>query len=110
MSSSALSTTWLGARTGRDPRALDALRRSGELLGVRVNGRYDFPSWQFGPDGRVLPALPRVIAAARAAGLSDERLAQLLGARAGLGSGRRLADALADGNVEHVLAVVRGAA
>ena len=105
-----METTWLGTRTGRDPRALDALRRSGELLGVRVNGHYDFPSWQFGPDGRVLPALARVIAAARGRGMSDERLAGLLGARAGLGSGRRLADVLAEGNVEHVLSVVHGAA
>jgi hypothetical protein len=105
-----LSTSWLGARLGRDPRALDAARREGRLLGVRADDGYTFPAWQFGRDGNVLPALPRVISAARSVGLSDERLGSLLQARSGLGSGRILADALRDGNVEHVLSVVHAAA
>jgi hypothetical protein len=104
-----LSTDWLGARLGRDPRALDAARKDGRLLGVRVNGHYEFPAWQFGRDGDVLPDLPRVIAAARAAGMTDDRLGALLQARSGLGSGRVLADALRDGNVDHVLSVVHAA-
>jgi hypothetical protein len=108
--SSSLSTSWLGARLGRDPGALDAARREGLLLGVRVNGHYEFPAWQFGRDGHVLPALPRVIRAARAVGMSDDRLGSLLQARAGLGSGRRLADSLRDGNVDHVLNVVHASA
>ena len=107
--SGSLSTTWLGARLGRDPRELDVARREGRLLGVRVNGHYEFPAWQFGRDGEVLPAVPRVIAAARAAGMTDDRLGSLLQARSGLGSGRRLSDALCEGNVEHVLAVVYAA-
>jgi hypothetical protein len=106
---SSLSTDWLGARLGRDPHAVDAARREGRLLGVRVGGHYEFPAWQFGRDGQVLPALPRVIAAARAAGMTDDRLGSLLQARSGLGSGRRLADALRDGNVDHVLSVVHAA-
>ena len=106
----ALSTSWLGARLGRDPQALDAARREGRLLGVRSDGGYAFPAWQFDRDGNVLAALPRVIGAARAVGLSDERLGSLLQARSGLGSGRVLADALREGNVEHVLAVVHAAA
>ena len=105
-----LSTSWLGARLGRDPQALDAARREGRLLGVRTDGGYTFPAWQFGRDGNVLPALPRVISAARSVGLSDERLGSLLQARSGLGSGRVLADSLRDGNVEHVLSVVHAAA
>ena len=105
-----LSTSWLGARLGRDPQALDAARREGRLLGVRTENGYVFPAWQFGRDGNVLPALPRVISASRAVGLSDERLASLLQARSGLGSGRVLADSLRDGNVEHVLTVVHSAA
>ena len=104
-----ISRSWLGARTGLDPGALDALRREGRLLGVRKGSTYEFPSWQFGPDGRPLPALQRVIAVARAARISDERLAQLLGARAGLRSERRLADSLREGNIEHVLAVIQAA-
>jgi hypothetical protein len=104
--SGSISTTWLGARLGRDPKSLDAARRDGRLLGVRVNGHFEFPSWQFGRDGEVLPAVPRVIAAARAVGMSDDRLGALLQARSGLGSGRRLCDALRDGNIDHVLTVV----
>ena len=104
-----ISTAWLGARLGRDPKSLDAARRDGRLLGVRVNGHYEFPSWQFGRDGEVLPAVPRVIAAARADGMSDDRLGALLQARSGLGSGRRLSDSLRDGNVDHVLAVIHAA-
>jgi hypothetical protein len=107
---SSLSTSWLGSRLGRDPGALDAARREGRLLGVRVDGHYEFPAWQFGRDGDVLPALPRVIQAARALGMTDDRLGSLLQARAGLGSGRRLSDALRDGNVEHVLGVVHASA
>jgi hypothetical protein len=106
--SGSISTAWLGARLGRDPKSLDAARRDGRLLGVRANGHFEFPSWQFGRDGEVLPAVPRVIAAARAVGMSDDRLGALLHARSGLGSGRRLCDALRDGNVDHVLAVVHG--
>jgi|SRR5579884_3292 len=104
--SDSLSTTWLGARLGRDPQELDAARRAGRMLGVRVNGHYAFPAWQFGPDGDVLPAVPRIIAAARAVGLGDDRLGRLLETPSGLGSGRRLADALRDGHVDHVLSVV----
>jgi hypothetical protein len=106
----ALSTSWLGARLGRDPQALDAARREGRLLGLRGDDGYTFPAWQFGRDGTVLPALPRVISAARSVGMSDERLGSLPEARSGLGSGRVLADALRDGNVEHVLSVVHSAA
>jgi hypothetical protein len=106
-----LSTSWLGARLGSDPHALDAARREGRLLGVRAEGGYTFPAWQFGRDGNVLPGLPRVITAARSVGISDERLGSLLQARCGgLRSDRVLADALRDGNIEHVLSVVHAAA
>jgi hypothetical protein len=104
--SSSLSTSWLGARTGLDPGRLETLRRRGELLGVAAGGHYEFPSWQFGQDGRPLPALAHVIAAARSVGIDDERLVRLLNCRAGLRSGRCLGDALRDGNVEHVVSVV----
>jgi hypothetical protein len=108
--SSSLSATWLGARLGRDPAAVDAARREGRLLGIRVGDRYEYPAWQFDSAGNVLPAIPRVIAAARGLGLSDDRLGALLRARSGLGAERRLADALRDGNVDHVLSVIHAAA
>ena len=106
---SSLSESWLGARTGLDPGRLDVLRRRSELLGVRVGDRYEYPAWQFGPDGQPLPALAAVLSASRSVGLSDERVAELLNAPAGLGSGRRLGDALRDGNVEHVVSVILAA-
>jgi hypothetical protein len=109
MSSGSLSESWLGARTGLDPARLDVLRRRGELLGVRVGSQYEYPAWQFGPDGQPLPALAAVLSASRSAGVSDERVVQLLNAPAGLGSDRRLGDALRDGNVEHVVSVILSA-
>jgi hypothetical protein len=107
--SNSLSASWLGARTGIDPHRLEMLRRRGELLGVLVGDHYEYPSWQFGPDGQTLPSLTRVLSTARSVGISDERLVQLMCARAGLGSGRCLGDALRDGNVEHVVSVVLSA-
>ncbi|HST18820.1 MAG TPA: hypothetical protein VLK36_14215 [Gaiellaceae bacterium] len=107
--SSSLSASWLGARTGLDPGRLEALRRQGRLLGVPSGNGYDYPAWQFGPDGQPLPALAHVLAASRSVGMSDERVAELLNTRAGLGSDRRVGDALRDGNVEHVIAVVLNA-
>jgi hypothetical protein len=108
--SSSLSTSWLSARLGRDRQTIDRLRRSGQLLGVRGDGGYVFPAWQFDAHGRVLPALPRVIAVARSLGLSDERLAEVLQLRLGLTSDTRVADSLRDGKVERVLTIVRAAA
>jgi hypothetical protein len=105
-----LSTSWLGARLGRDPQSLDRLRRAGQILGVRRNGGYAFPAWQFDAQGRVIDGIPRVIEAARSAGVPDERLGELLQMRLGLASQRRLVDSLRDGNVEHVVSVVRRAA
>jgi hypothetical protein len=105
-----LTTSWLGARLGRDPQVLDRLRRAGEILGVRRNGSFAFPAWQFDAQGRVVEGMPRVIGEARTAGLSDERLGEVLQMRVGLGSQRRLVDSLREGDVERVLAVVRQAA
>jgi hypothetical protein len=106
---SSLSASWLGARTGLDPGRLETMRRRGDLLAFVRDGEYVYPPWQFDSDGRPLPSLPRLLAATRSAGLSDERVAELLGARAGLSGDRCLGDALRDGNVEHVLSVVLAA-
>lgn len=106
---SSLSASWLGTRTGLDPGRLETLRRRGDLLAVLQDGEYVYPPWQFGADGQPLPAFPRLLATARGAGVTDERLAQLLGARAGLSGDRCLGDALRDGNIEHVLSVVLAA-
>jgi hypothetical protein len=108
---SGLTTSWLAGRLGQQPARIEALRRSGLLLGVpRADGQRIYPSWQFGRDGRPLPALPRVIAAARAAGLDDAALHRLVTIRDGLTGGRRLVDALRGGSEEPVLRAIARAA
>ena len=105
-----LSGSWLSSRLGVGTQRLDAMRRAGELLGVRRAGGYDFlyPAWQFGPDGKPLPVMERLVRAGRDAGLSDERLYDVLATRTGISGDARLADALRDGKDEYVLSVVRG--
>ena len=102
-----LATTWLAVRLGTDDRRVDAMRRAGELLGVPcAGGEYRYPSWQFGPDGKALPAIPRIVHAARAAGLDDMRLYKVMNMRLGLGSERRLVDVLREGGDDAVVAAV----
>jgi hypothetical protein len=105
-----LSGSWLSSRLGVGTRRLDAMRRAGELLGVRRPGGADFlyPAWQFAPDGKPLPVIERLVRAGRGAGLSDERLYEVLAARTGISGEGRLADAVRQGKDEYVLSVVRG--
>jgi hypothetical protein len=104
-----LSGSWLSTRLGVGTQRLDAMRRGGELLGVRRPGGHDYlyPSWQFAPDGKPLPAIPDLIRAARGAGMSDDRLYEVLAARTGISGDERLADALRQGRDAYVLSVVR---
>lgn len=106
-----LSGSWLSSRLGIGTHRLDAMRRAGELLGVRRPGGQDylFPAWQFAPDGEPLPVVPRLVAAGRGRGLSDERLYRVLTSRAGITGGERLVEALKDGRDEYVLSIVRNA-
>jgi hypothetical protein len=106
-----LSGSWLSTRLGVGTHRLDAMRRGGELLGVRRPGgnEYLYPAWQFAPDGTPLPVMQRLVQAARGKGLSDERLYELLAARSGISGEERLADALRHGRDEYVVSVVRGA-
>ena len=106
-----LSGSWLSTRLGVGTNRLDAMRRAGELLGVRRPGGWDFlyPAWQFAPDGKPLPVIERIVAAGRSAGMSDERLYEVLAARTGISGEARVADALREGKDEYVLSVVRGA-
>ncbi len=106
-----LSGSWLSSRLGIGTQRLDAMRRGGELLGVRRAGGQDYlyPAWQFGPEGKPLPIVARLVAAARANGLSDDRLYEVLTSRAGLSGSGRLADALREGREDYVLGVIRAA-
>ena len=107
-----LSGAWLAARLGVPPSRLDAMRRAGELLGVRPTGgwEYVYPAWQFNGGGKPLAAIPRVLRAARAAGLDDAELYEVLTRRVGLVGDRTLVDVLHDGSENHVVAVVARAA
>jgi hypothetical protein len=107
-----LSGSWLSTRLGVGTQRLDAMRRGGELLGVRRPGGHDYlyPSWQFAADGKPLPMIPELIREARGSGMSDERLYEVLAARTGISGDERLADALRQGRDAYVLSVVRSTA
>jgi hypothetical protein len=103
-----LTGSWLSSRLGVGTQRLDAMRRAGELLGVRRAGGYDYlyPAWQFAADGKPLPVVPRLVRAGRGAGFSDERLYEILAARTGISGDERLADAVREGRDEYVLSVI----
>ena len=106
-----LSASWLAVRTGLEPRLIEAMRRDGELIGVRPPGSWEhyYPLWQFDEDWRPLPEVKRITQAARERGLDERRLYEVLNARLGLGGERRLGSALRTGNVDRVLAAIRSA-
>ncbi len=107
----ALSASWLASRLGIMPERLDALRRSGKLLAVRPPGSTEhlYPLWQFDDDGRPLEGVGRVLEAARAAGLDERGLYELLARRIGLVDQRRLADVMREGGWDQVIAAIRAA-
>jgi hypothetical protein len=99
-----LTTDWLAARLGVQPARVEALRRSGELVGVRrADGKHVFPSWQFGKDGRPYPLMARLIRAARAAGVDDGTLHELVSRRIRFVGRDRLVDSLVEDSPDRVL-------
>ena len=105
-----LSASWLAVRTGTEPRRLDAMRRAGELIGYRPKGAREhyYPVWQFDDEWRPLPIVPRLVREGRSRGLTENRLYEILSARAGLyGGAARLGDSLREGRDEHVLDAIR---
>jgi hypothetical protein len=106
-----LAGSWLAARLGVDTGRLDAMRRDGELIGVRLPGEqtWRYPAWQF-RNGRPRPLVPAIVREARAAGLDELRLYEVMTMRLGLGGERRLADLLVAGEDEAVLAGIRSSA
>jgi hypothetical protein len=106
-----LSASWLAARIGIEPVKLDVMRRGGELIAVRKPDATDwlYPAWQY--HGRTpRRVIPRIVNAAREAGLSETRLYEILTAPLGLGGRRRLADLIVEGRDEEVVDAVRTAA
>ena len=106
-----LTAPWLGQRLGISSQRLDVMRRGGELVGIRLprTQEYVYPAWQFDADLRPRTAVPRLLQAAREAGVDELRLHELMTARMGLTGDRTLADALREGRDEQVLAAIRGA-
>lgn len=106
----ALSASWLGSRLGIGPTRVDVLRRAGELFGYREPGaqEYRYPAWQFGKDWTIRPIVPRMIAAARARGLREERLYEVLEMRLGMGD-ERVVDLVRAGDEEGVLRAISSA-
>jgi hypothetical protein len=106
--SESLTDSWLSARLGVDKGLIDAMRRGGELIGVRehAGSSWWYPAWQFS-NGRPRPAVASIVRAARGAGLDELRLYEVMTMRLGLGGERRLADLLVAGEDEQVLAAVR---
>jgi hypothetical protein len=105
-----LPATWLAVRLGVDPAKIDAMRRAGELIAVREPGSMEwlYPGWQF--DGsKPRHGIARIVAVARERGLDESRLYDLLTTPLGLVGGRhkRLADLLAEGREEEVVAAIR---
>lgn len=103
-----LSASWLSTKWAVDTVKINAMRRAGELLAVRPAGSHDwrFPSWQFGPDGRVLPEVRSALEAARKRGLRPEQLEELLERKSGMTGGGRLRDELVAGRTNYVLAAI----
>jgi hypothetical protein len=105
----ALPAPWLAVRLGVDPIALDVRRRALELFAVHPPGAADwlYPGWQFDDDWRVKPAVARVLEEARNAGMTSSQLDELLQRRVGLSAGRRLGEALAEGDDVEVVNAIR---
>jgi hypothetical protein len=107
--SEGLSASWLAVRLGTQPAVIAAMRRAGQLIAAPGEGGDPiYPGWQFGPDGKPLPVIPRLRAAAVRRGMSERRLYELLTMRAGLTGNRRLADVLAT-EPDEVVAVIERA-
>jgi hypothetical protein len=106
-----LPATWLAARLAVDPAHIDALRRAGELIAVREPGsaEWRYPAWQF-DHGKPRRSVARIVATARASGIDDTKLFDVLTAQLGLRDrGRSLVDLLQEGRDDEVVAAVRSA-
>ena len=106
-----LSQSWLAARLSVDPVELDVMRREGELIAVRRPGSTEwlYPAWQYS-GRRPRQVIPRLVRAAREAGLDEARVYEVLSAPLGLGGHRRLADLVVEGRDDEVVDAVRAAA
>lgn len=102
-----LTESWLAARLGVDDVQVDLRRRGGELLAVRPQGADEwlYPAWQF-DSGRVRPVVERIVATARANGIDERQLYDLMTVRRGLGSSETLVDLVFRGEDDRVVAAI----
>jgi hypothetical protein len=105
-----LTGSWLAARLGTQPARIEAMRRSGELVGVRHGGEYVYPAWQFDRDWRPLPDVQRLVDAARAAGIDGDRLHRLVTMRSGLTASGRPPQRLDRESADRVLRAINPSA
>jgi hypothetical protein len=106
---SSLTGSWLAARWGLDPVAIEMRRRAGELVATRDPGsdEWSYPAWQFDIEGNVKPEVARVLQAARDRGVRPDQLGSLLNRRVGLAGGRTMVDAMLAGDERSVVAALR---
>ena len=103
-----LTGSWLAERLAIDPLKIDAMRRDGELIGVRKQSSPEwlYPSWQF-DNWRPRASIARIVTIARTSGIGETRLYEILTAPLGLRGSRRLADLLREGRDDEVVEAVR---
>ncbi len=105
-----LSASWLSERLGVDPARIDAMRRAGEIIGVRPPGSttWVYPSWQW-LGGKQRPEVPRIVAAAREANLDETELYDRMTARSGLAArdNSSLVSLLVGGGGDQVVDAIR---
>lgn len=99
------------AGLGVSRQRLHQLVREGRLVAVPGGERraLRYPAWQFGGDGRPLPGLERVIAAARVGELDPATLHFLMTEPHDRLGGRAPADRLVEGAVDAVVSVIESA-
>lgn len=103
-----LPATWLAARMAVDPARIDAQRRAGELIAVREPGstEWRYPAWQF-EKGKPRQGIERIVATARANGIDDAKLYDMLTTPLGLrDGGKSLVEMLIDGREDDVVAAI----
>jgi hypothetical protein len=107
-----LPASWLASRLGANHDELERLRRSDELFATRAAGAEEwlYSAWQFGPGGGVPHAVRRAVKTAKANGLTEARLLQVLRRRVGLMGGDRMLDLLFEGDESRVISEIRAAA
>ena len=103
-----MTATWIGSRYAIEPALIDVMRRDGELIAFLKPGSSEwlYPTWQF-RNGLRHHAIPRIVRAAKEAGLEEGRLYTILNAKRGLNGNGRVYELLFQGREDDVVELVR---